>query len=91
MACAVVGENALDIFVNLAKAQPFEDGNKRTALFVANALLISAGTGLLLTVPIDARAPTLSDTFNDLLAKAYVHDDHDGVKDLLRAQGFKEI
>lgn len=23
-------ENALDLFINLAKAQPFEDGNKRT-------------------------------------------------------------
>ena len=32
-------ENALDLFVHLAKAQPFEDANKRTAVFVANSLL----------------------------------------------------
>lgn len=38
-----VRDNAPDLFVALAKAQPFEDGNKRTALFVANDLLRSRG------------------------------------------------
>ncbi|TCN45468.1 Fic/DOC family protein [Rhodococcus sp. SMB37] len=80
-------ENALDLFVDLAKAQPFEDGNKRTALFVANNLLISAETGKLLTIPVDENDPSLSDSFNDLLAKAYVRDERGGVKDLLRTHG----
>jgi prophage maintenance system killer protein len=35
--------HAPDLVVALAKAQPFEDGNKRTALFVANDLLRSRG------------------------------------------------
>lgn len=82
-------ENALDLFVNLAKAQPFEDGNKRTAIFAANALLIGAGTGQLLTVPVDD--PTLADSFNTLLAAAYVHGEHDGVKDLLRTHGLTRL
>jgi hypothetical protein len=42
------GENALDLFVDLAKAQPSEDGNKRTAVSVANSLLICSGSGVLL-------------------------------------------
>lgn len=80
-------ENALDLFVNLAKAQPFEDGNKRSALFVANNLLISATTGALLTIPVDENDPALSDSFHDLLAKAYIGSERDGVKDLLRGDG----
>lgn len=86
---ADVTEQALDLFVGLAKAQPFEDGNKRTALFVANSLLI--GDGQLLVVPVDENNPRLSDTFNDLLAKAYIRDEHDPVKDLLRSQGIVEL
>ena len=83
-------ENALDLFVNLAKAQPFEDGNKRTALFVANRLLIGSRTPKLLTIPVDENDPTLSDSFNDLLARAYVFGEHDEVKRLLRTQGVTE-
>lgn len=55
-------ENALDLLVDLAKAQPFEDGNKRTALFVANSLLIGAGTNVLLTIPVDETDPGLADS-----------------------------
>lgn len=84
-----VTENALDLFVELAKAQPFEDGNKRTALFAANSLLI--GGGRMLVVPVDENDPQLSDTFNDLLAKAYVRDEHDAVKDLLRNHGIVDL
>lgn len=80
-----VREDSLDLFVNLAKAQPFEDGNKRTAIFAANALLIDAGAATLLTIPVDD--PGLADAFNALLAAAYVHGEHDGVKDLLRTHG----
>ena len=84
-------ENALDLFVGLAKAQPFEDGNKRTAVFVANALLIGAGAGVLLTIPVDDDDPKLAASFNDLLARAYIHDEHDDVKDLLRSRGFATL
>lgn len=84
-------ENALNLFVNLAKAQPFEDGNKRTAVFVANSLLIGSGSGVLLTIPVDDDDPSPARTFNDLLAKAYIYDEHDGVKNLLRERGLTEL
>ncbi len=83
-------ENALELFVRLAKAQPFEDGNKRTALFVANTLLIASAPPSLLVIPVDERDPSLADSFNDLLARAYVHDEHRGVKDLLRSHGLTD-
>lgn len=86
-----VRENALSLFVDLAKAQPFEDANKRTAVFVANSPLISAGTGDLLTIPIDDDDPSLARTFNDLLARAYIYGEHDPVKDLLRTRGLSSV
>lgn len=84
-----VVEHALDLFVELAKAQPFEDGNKRTALFVANSLLI--GDGQLLVVPVDENDPQVADTFNDFLAQAYIRGDHGPVKDLMRRRGLLEF
>ncbi|HMS75686.1 hypothetical protein [Gordonia sp. (in: high G+C Gram-positive bacteria)] len=72
--------------ISLARAQPFEDGNKRTALFVANSRLI--GHELLLVVPFDEHDLAVADNFNDLLARAYVFDEDDGVKVLLRERGF---
>ena len=77
-----VCESALSLFLDLAKAQPFEDGNKRTALFVANSVLIHSDAGVLLVIPVDD-----SDLFNDLLAKAYIHDDDTPVRDLLLGRG----
>ncbi|WP_370375063.1 Fic family protein [Mycolicibacterium sp. CR10] len=82
----LVQENALDLFVDLATAQPFEDGNKRTAVFVANSLLVGSGAGVLLTIPVDDNDPSVARTFNDLLARAYVYGEHDGVKTLLRSR-----
>lgn len=91
IASVVAGQNrsqgALDLFVELAKAQPFEDGNKRTAVFVANALLIGNGADVLLTIPVDENDPSVAAAFNDALARAYVFDEHDGVKSLLRERG----
>ncbi|TWS24002.1 Fic family protein [Tsukamurella sputi] len=78
-------EDALELFVRLARAQPFEDGNKRTAIMVANALLLGAGAGVLLTVPVDDGDP--DGDFNDLLARAYRFDEVAAVKDLLRRNG----
>ncbi len=80
-------ENAMALFVALAKAQPFEDGNKRTALFAANSLLLTANTSTLLVVPVDEHDPGPADAFNELLASAYIHGDHSGVIDLLRTHG----
>lgn len=75
-------DDALELFIALAAAQPFEDGNKRTALFAANAARLAGGTGQLLVVPVE-----LADQFNDLLARAYIHGERAGVKDLLRRHG----
>lgn len=91
MASDDANENAMDLFVNLAKAQPFEDGNKRTALFVANSWLIGSQNGKLLTIPVDEHDPSVADSFNDLLARAYLYDEHGGVKDLLRSHGLTDI
>lgn len=82
-----VREHALGLFVDLAKAQPFEDGNKRTAVFVANSLLLGSGTGVLLTIPVDDNDPSLAAMLHDLLAQAYVCSDGDGVRKLLRDRG----
>ncbi|KXO89356.1 Fic family protein [Tsukamurella pseudospumae] len=84
-------EAALSLFVGVARAQPFEDGNKRTALFAANHLLLSAAAGKLLTVPVSDTDPAVADTFNDLLARAYLLGEDDGVKNLLRRDGIVPI
>lgn len=83
-------EQALELFVLIAKAQPFEDGNKRTALFVANSVLIRGPEPEMLVVPVSETSASEAARFNDLLARAYVLDEHDGIKDLLRAEGFSE-
>ncbi|MDP9904598.1 Fic family protein [Arthrobacter bambusae] len=82
-----VEEQAVNLFVEIAKAQPFWDGNKRTGLFVANDLLLGKETGKLLTIPVDEHDPRVADKFNDLLARAYIFDEHDGVKEMLRDRG----
>lgn len=59
-----------NLFVALARAQPFGDGNKRTALLAANLLVLPQGQ--VLTVPFREDDPTVSDRFNELLARAYI-------------------
>ncbi|MGL4340421.1 MAG: Fic family protein [Rhodoglobus sp.] len=83
--------DAVDLFVDLAKAQPFEDGNKRTALFAANGVLLREKCNAVLTIPVDENDPSVSARFNDLLARAYIHDERDGVKSLLRRHGFQPL
>ena len=82
-----VQENALDLFVELAKAQPFEDGNKRTAVFVVNRLLIGSAAGVLLTIPVNDDDPSPGALFHDRLARAYLYGESNGVKKLLRDRG----
>jgi len=77
-------DDALSLFVTLARAQPFEDGNKRTALFTANGFLAGRGASLLLSIPVDDNDPGVADTFNDLLARAYVHGEAGPVKEMMR-------
>jgi prophage maintenance system killer protein len=78
-----VVENALTLFVDVARAQPFEDGNKRTALFAANSLLLRSNQ--LIVIPDDTT------TFNLHLAHAYLHHDDKGVKEMLRTEGIIPI
>ena len=67
---------AARLFVVLARAQPFEDGNKRTAILAANALLPD---GIVLVVPHDREGSgAVEAQFHDLLARAYVCGDEDG-------------
>lgn len=39
-------DKALDLILDISRWQYFEDGNKRTALFGANRILLQAGAGL---------------------------------------------
>jgi len=82
---ADISENAVTLFTELAKAQPFADGNKRTALFAANALLLSQknSTHAILSVPHSETDPAVADNFNDLLARAYIYGETNPVKLLL--------
>ena len=68
------------LFADLAKAQPFGDGNKRTALLAANALLLKRGVQGMVGVPTED--PDRS-TFNQRLAAWYLHDDP-GISDWLQ-------
>lgn len=82
-------EQALTLFSNVARAQPFEDGNKRTALFLANRLLIQEQAHELLTVPMGKVGGTeLSGTFNNLLAHLYLYEEAAALSDFLREYGF---
>ncbi|MFV8239137.1 hypothetical protein [Mycobacteroides chelonae] len=58
---------------------------------MANSFMIGAGAGVLLTIPVDDNDPGLAGTFNDLLARAYIFDERDGVKAMLRSRGFARI
>lgn len=58
-------EKALNVFVWGARSQLFWDGNKRTAMTLANKLLVSAGVGIL-TVP-----DRYMGRFNEMLIEYY--------------------
>ncbi|RBP97506.1 cell filamentation protein Fic [Bifidobacterium aemilianum] len=66
------GLRAATLFARLAKAQPFGDGNKRSALLAANGLLLKEGAGAILAVPADG--PEVDD-FNLLLTNWYLDGD----------------
>lgn len=82
-------EQASNLFVSIAKAQPFEDGNKRTAIFVANGLLIRERPYELLTIPLNEDEGTQKESsFNELLARSYIYGEDREVKNLMRDRGF---
>lgn len=78
-------EQALSLFIDIARAQPFMDGNKRTAIFVANSVLIRQTEPLVLVIPTKRE---LAKQFMDQLADAYINNADSGVKSILRTHGF---
>ena len=80
---------AANLFVALAKAQPFGDGNKRTALLAANLLVLPQGQ--ILTVPFREDDPTVSDRFNELLARAYIFGEVSPCVNYMTTQGVISI
>lgn len=64
--------DAAQLFARLARMQPFGDGNKRTALLVANRVLLDHGAGRALIVPTQDPARR---TFNDLMGRWYAQED----------------
>lgn len=79
--------NAAALFLAIAKAQPFKDGNKRTGIFAANTLLLNEQTGTLLTVPFSESDPTVAQSFNEKLARAYIFNEDEPVLTALLEQG----
>lgn len=63
-----VENRAISLFIDLARAQPFEDGNKRTTLFAANSMLIASASPYLLIAPVDEKDSSIARSFNDHLA-----------------------
>lgn len=92
-ACAVANDRdaAIALFLDLARAQPFEDGNKRTAIFAANKYLLRTGSDELLTAPYSDENPQMAAKFSDLLARFYVFDERDPVQTMLLECGFKTV
>lgn len=64
--------DAARLFAQLAKIQPFGDGNKRTALLAANGLLIMRHQPHVLTVPV---TDPEKQEFNTKLSAWYLDDD----------------
>lgn len=62
-------EYAIEIYAYVTKKQIFWDGNKRTALLMANKILIENGMGIL---NIDAEKTEL---FSELLSNHYINPD----------------
>lgn len=84
-----VEDRAIDLFISVARAQPFEDGNKRTALFAANSMLINAGSRFLLTAPFSDVDSDVTRSFVDYLARFYLFSEDLKVKNHLRQHGLQ--
>lgn len=72
-----VTEKALNLFMYLCKQQLFWDGNKRTAIIVANKYLIENGKGIFQI------SEKNIEEFNTLLSEYYSTDEKDELKNFL--------
>lgn len=85
LACGTTTEQALNAFAWGTRGQFFWDGNKRTAMTLANKILISGGAGLI----------TISDKdmekFNTLLCEFYDSGDSTKLKDFLYNNAIRGI
>ncbi|GFK17960.1 Fic family protein [Corynebacterium glutamicum] len=84
-----VEDRAIELFISISRAQPFEDGNKRTSLFAANSMLISAGSRFLLTAPLGDAKTDVTRSFTDYLARFYLFREDFNVKKHLRQHGLQ--
>lgn len=77
LACGTTTEQALGVFTWAARGQFFRDGNKRTAMTLANKILISGGSGLITIADKDM------ESFNTLLCEFYNSGDGAKLKEFL--------
>ncbi|MDO5511280.1 Fic family protein [Corynebacterium sp.] len=82
-----VPQRAAHLFVAVAAAQPFEDGNKRTALLLANTLLPGR---TILAAPYSEDDATVSSRFHDLLSQAYMFGETGPAAEYLVHHGLQE-
>ena len=78
-------DKAIDLTLFIMKTQVFIDGNKRTAILLANHYLISKGKGLL-AVPFE-----LVPEFKKLLIGYYEDYDTDSIKEFLKEKCWRKL
>lgn len=80
-----VTDKAMTLMYHNMRNQLFGDGNKRTAILVANKLMIDHGAGLI-NVPLDKW-----DVWNDLISKYYLSGDMKTLKDWTYVNGIQGV
>lgn len=80
-----VTDKAMTLMYHNMRNQLFGDGNKRTAILVANKLMIGHGAGLI-NVPLDKW-----DVWNDLISKYYLSGDMKTLKDWTYVNGIQGV
>ena len=69
-----ITDRAMTMMLYLMRAQPFYDGNKRTAMIVANQIMIKNGKGVI-SIPLDKQS-----TFREMLIDFYETNNMDKIK-----------
>ena len=80
-----ITDKAMTLMYHNMRNQLFGDGNKRTAILVANKLMIDHGAGLI-NVPLDKW-----DVWNDLISKYYLSGDMKTLKDWTYVNGIQGV
>ena len=80
-----ITDKAMTLMYHNMRNQLFGDGNKRTAILVANKLMIDHGAGLI-NVPLDKW-----DVWNDLISKYYLSGDMKTLKDWSYVNGIQGV